>query len=146
VAIVLSAVLTLAVTALADAILGVLGWDAAARVVGRVIGVLVAFTVDAGMFLLVVRVLAGIRPPRRDLLQGALLAGVGMGALRLLGTSVVAGAAGRNALLASFTVLVTLLLWINLLARIVLVAAAWTADPPLPEPDADRPAVPTVTT
>jgi membrane protein len=137
VAILLSAVLTLAVTALADAILGALGWDAAARVVGRVIGVLVAFALDVGMFVLVVRVLADLHPPRRDLLRGALLAGVGMGVVRLLGTSVVAGAAGRNALLASFTVLVTLLVWINLLARIVLVAAAWTADPPLPDPDAD---------
>jgi membrane protein len=141
VAILLSAVLTLAVTALADAILGALGWDEASRVVGRVLGVLVALVVDAGMFVLIVRVLAGMKPPRRDLLRGALLAAVGMGVLRLLGTSVVAGSAGRNALLASFTVLVTLLVWINLLARIVLVAAAWTADPPLPEPAEDQPAV-----
>jgi membrane protein len=37
-------------------------------------------------------------------------------------------------LLASFGVLVTLLVWINLIARIVLLAAAWTADPPLEEP------------
>jgi membrane protein len=147
VAILASAVLTLAVTALSDAILGALGWDAAARVVGRVIGVVVAFVTDAGMFVLVVRVLAGIHPPRRDLLEGAGLAGIGMGVVRVLGTSVVAGSAGRNALLASFTVLVTLLVWINLLARIVLVAAAWTADPPLPDadppPDApDAPVVP----
>jgi membrane protein len=32
--------------------------------------------------------------------------------------------------LASFAVIVTLLVWINLIARIVLLAAAWTADPP----------------
>ena len=86
--------------------------------------------------MLVVEVLAAVHPPRRDLVSGAVIAAVGMGVLRLLGTSVVAGSAGRNALLASFTVLITLLLWINLLARIMLLAAAWTADPPLPETEA----------
>ena len=134
-AILLSAVLSLVLTALTGAILGALGWDEATRVVGRVVGVLVSFVVDAAMFVLIVRVLAGVTPPRRDLLQGALGAGVGMGALRLLGTSVVAGSAGSDAVLAGFTVLVTLLLWINLLARVVLLAAAWTADPPMPEDD-----------
>jgi membrane protein len=137
VAVLLSAVLTLAVTSLADLLLGALGWGDATRVVGRVLGIAVALVVDAGMFVLVLRVLAGLHPPRRDVLSGAVLAGVGMGAVRLLGTSVVAGSADRNALLASFTVLVTLLVWINLLARIVLLAAAWTADPPLPETDGE---------
>lgn len=144
VAILASAVLTLVVTSLSGAILGVLGLSEATRVVGRVLGVLVAFVVDAGMFVLVLKVLAGVHPPRRDLLGGAMIAGVGMGVVRILGTSVVAGSAGRNALLASFTVIVTLLVWINLLARIVLLAAAWTANPPLPDPDgdADAPAAP----
>jgi membrane protein len=41
--------------------------------------------------------------------------------------------------LASFAVIVVLLLWLNLVARIVLLAAAWTADPQ-PEPAADDPA------
>ena len=138
VAILVSAVLTLAVTSLADTLLGVLGWGDATRVVGRVLGVLVAFVVDAAMFVLVLEVLAGVHPPRRDLLGGALVAATGMGVVRLLGTSVVAGSANRNALLASFTVLVTLLVWINLLARIVLLAAAWTADPPRPETEGDQ--------
>ena len=59
----------------------------------------------------------------------------GNAALRLLGTSVVAGSAESNAVLAGFTVLVSLLVWINLLAPVVLLAAAWTADPPMPEDD-----------
>lgn len=134
-AILLSAVLSLVLTSLTGAILGALGWDEATRVVGAVVGVLVSFAVDAAMFVLIVRVLAGVSPPRRDLLQGAVGAAVGMGGLRLLGTSVVAGSAQSNAVLAGFTVLVTLLVWINLLARVVLLAAAWTADPPMPEDD-----------
>ena len=100
---------------------------------GRVLGVAVALVMDAVLFVLIVRALANVHPPRRDMVGGALIAAVGVGAVRLAGTSVVAGSADRNALLASFTVLVTLLVWINLLARIVLLAAAWTADPPLPE-------------
>ena len=36
----------------------------------------------------------------------------------------------KNPLFTSVAVLVTLLVWVNLIARIVLLAAAWTADPP----------------
>jgi membrane protein len=138
-AILLSAVLSIATSTAADWLLGLIGLDGSsfAAVVARVAGILVAFLVDAATFLLVVVVLGGLRPPWRDLRQGALIAGVGLGVVRVLGTSVVAGSAGSNAVLASFTVLVTLLVWINLIARIVLLAAAWTADPPLvgPAPD-----------
>lgn len=45
----------------------------------------------------------------------------------------VAGSATKNPVLASFAVVVTLLVWVNLIARIVLLAAAWTANPP-PQP------------
>lgn len=133
-AVLLSAVLGVVVTTAADWLLGAVGWDEAAGVVLRVMGVLVAFVVDALVFVMVVRVLAAQSPPRRDLLGGAALAGLGLGVVRLLGTSVVAGSVQRNPVLASFAVVVVLLLWINLIARIVLLAAAWTADPPAPAP------------
>jgi membrane protein len=55
--------------------------------------------------------------------------------VRVLGTSVVAGSASSNPILTSFAVIVTLLVWMNLIARIVLLAAAWTADPPGPDQD-----------
>jgi membrane protein len=44
--------------------------------------------------------------------------------------------------LASFAAVVTLLVWINLIARIVLLAAAWTADPPALPPAPKREAKP----
>ncbi|AEE46998.1 YihY/virulence factor BrkB family protein [Cellulomonas fimi] len=130
-AVLLSAVLTTAATAAARWLTGLLGWTAGP---GTVVAALVSFVVDAGMFLLVVWFLAGQRPAWRDLRGGALIAATGMGAVRLLGTSVVASSATRNPLLASFAVVVTLLVWVNLLARIVLLAAAWTADPPQEKP------------
>ncbi|MDQ0424352.1 YihY/virulence factor BrkB family protein [Cellulomonas iranensis] len=137
-AVLVSALLGLAVTTAADWLMGTLGWSDGTGLVVRVLGVLVAFVVDAGVFVMVVRVLAGQHPPRRDLLGGAVIAGVGLGVVRVLGTSVVAGSVDRNPVLASFAVIVVLLLWINLIARIVLLAAAWTADPPQAEPSGDR--------
>ena len=136
-AVLLSAVLGLAVTAVADRVLDVFGIADTSGVVLRVVGVLVAFVVDALVFVMVVRVLAGQDPPRRDLLGGAAIAATGLGVVRLLGTSVVAGSVQRNPVLASFAIVVVLLLWINLIARIVLLAAAWTANPPAPDPEDD---------
>jgi membrane protein len=129
-AVLVSAVLGIAVTAAAGWMLRLVGLGGGAGVVTSVLGVLIAFVVDAATFVLVVRVLAHVHPAWPDLCQGALIAAVGVGIVRLLGTSVVAGSARHNAVLASFAVIVTLLVWINLIARIVLLAAAWTADPP----------------
>nr|WP_242511700.1 YihY/virulence factor BrkB family protein [Cellulomonas sp. HLT2-17] len=131
-AVLISAVLSLVVTTAASWLLELVGLSQAAGAVVRILGIVVAFVVDAGIFALIVVVLAGLHPPTRDLRRGAAIAAVGIGAVRVLGTSVVAGSAGDNALLASFAVLVTLLIWINLIARIVLLAAAWTANPPHP--------------
>lgn len=136
VAALVSAVLGIGVTAAAGWLLDAVGLSAATAVAVRVLGVAVAFVVDAAVFVMVVRVLAGQHPARRDLLGGAAIAAGGLGVVRLLGTSVVAGSVGTNPVLASFAVVVVLLLWINLIARIVLLAAAWTADPPLPAVDA----------
>jgi len=133
-AVLLSAVLTTAVGAAAQWLLQVVGWTGASGVAVRAVGIGVTFVVDVATFLLVVKVLAGKDPPWRDLWLGSFIAAAGIGVVRLLGTSVVAGSASRNPLLASFGVLVTLLVWINLIARIVLLAAAWTADPPYEEP------------
>ncbi len=120
VAVVVSAVLS-------SAVAGLLG--GAAQGLVSVAGVVVAFVVDTATFLFAVRVLAGARPARRDLLWGAVIAAVGLGAIRLVGATLVAGAAS-NPLLASFAAVVVLLAWVNLVARVLLLAAAWTADPP----------------
>lgn len=114
---------------LSSAAVGWLGGTAPRVLVGLATGA-VALVVDTLTFVLAVRVLARARPPRRDLLWGAVIAGVGLGAVRLVGTSLVAGAASANPLLASFAAVVVLLAWVNLVARVTLLAAAWTADPP----------------
>lgn len=136
-AVLVSAVLTTGVAGAVQWLLRALGWSGATGVVVGVAGALVAFVVDAAVFVLVVRVLAGVHPPRRDLLRGAAISAVGVGVVRALGTSVVAGSVTENPLLASFAVIVTLLVWVNLIARIVLLSAAWTADPPQAAPAGD---------
>lgn len=148
-AVLLSAVLSIGVTTVAGWLLGAIGFEGSGRALLQALGIAVAFLVDVGTFLLVVWVLAGERPPWRDLFHGALLAATGIGVIRYLGTSVVAGSITRNPVLASFAVVVTLLIWVNLISRIVLLAAAWTADPPLVEDEsaddaetAEEPAVP----
>lgn len=133
-AVLVSAVLTLGLTSAVHWLLSAVGLGPGAGWVVQGVGVLVSFVVDAVMFALILVVLAGVHPPRRELRRGAVIAGVGLGAVRLLGTSVVAGSTGKNALLASFAVVATLLIWVNLVSRIVLLAAAWVADPPLVAP------------
>jgi membrane protein len=44
--------------------------------------------------------------------------------LKVLGTALL-GAAGANPLLASFVVIIGLLIWFNLVCQVILVAAAW---------------------
>ncbi|MGN8246814.1 YihY/virulence factor BrkB family protein [Cellulomonas soli] len=133
VVVLVSAVLSQALTGTSQWVLGLLGIDDTGGALLVASGAAVSFVLDAAVFVLVVTVLAGARPARRDLVLGAVMAAAGLGAVRLLGTSVVAGSVTGNALLGSFAVLVTLLAWINLVARMVLLAAAWTADPPGPE-------------
>ena len=130
-AVLLSALVTTGVASTATWILDSLGWGSSATVVLRALAILVTFVIDAAIFLLLVRVLADQAPPWRELRRGAIIAGVGIGVVRLLGTEVVAASVSRNPLFGSVAVIVTLLVWINLIARIVLLAAAWTADPPL---------------
>lgn len=125
-----SAVATIAVSAVGRWMSGQLVggelWSALIPVGSILVGVLV----DAGMFVLLMRVLAGLKMPRKDLFAGAAVAAAGLGLLRVLGTSVVAGSATSNPLFASATVIITILVWINTSARIILIAAAFAADPP----------------
>lgn len=90
-----------------------------------------SFVVDWLVYLMLLRFTAGIRAPRKDLFLGAAIGAIASGILRVLGTSAV-GSVSDNPMLAGFAALITLLLWVNLAARIVLFVAAFTANPPAP--------------
>ncbi|NMR28080.1 YihY/virulence factor BrkB family protein, partial [Pseudoalteromonas sp. NEC-BIFX-2020_015] len=69
-AVLLSTIVTLAVTAASDWLLRLLGLEAVRGAVSWAVGAGVALAVDAGMFVLVVVVLAGVHPGRREPPEG----------------------------------------------------------------------------
>lgn len=133
-------------TAALGIVVGTAGEDAAAavglddnpvvKVLLRALGYLVALGVDFLVVIFLIRGLAGARPPRRDLLIGAFVVAVAAAVIRFFGTALV-GSVRDNALLASAAAIVTLLLWVNLIVRVLLMVCAWTANPPAP-PDPDH--------
>jgi membrane protein len=90
-------------------------------------GVLVGVAADTGLMILLLRFLSGVPLPPRDLLQGAFLGGVGFTVLKLLGARLISGTMS-NPLFASIALVVGLLVWLNLIARLTLLSAAWAAN------------------
>jgi membrane protein len=95
-------------------------------IVGRIITLGVMFLLDAVVLALLYRVLAGVRIPLGRLRQGALIGAVALGALKVLGNSLLGGASS-NPLLAGFAVFLGLLIWFNLVCQVVLASSAWVA-------------------
>lgn len=103
----------------------------------RVLVLAGAALIDAGVFWMLVRFIAAVKVPKADLLKGLVVFALGAGILRWAGTSLVASVSD-NPLLASAAALVTLLLWVNLLARVTLMVCAFMANPPRPAIPANR--------
>jgi membrane protein len=105
---------------------------AAAGVV-KVLGIVVSVGVDLVLYGWLFGVLAQPGPQRRPVRSGALVAAVGFEVLQLAGASYLHHTTG-NAIYGSFAVLIGLLVWINLVCRFTLYAAAWTCTS-WPEPE-----------
>lgn len=99
---------------------------AGAGTVLRLASLVVALATDMLVFLVLFSRLSGTRAPWRRLLKGALFGAVGFEILKLVGTYLIARTT-RNPVYASFAVIVGLVVWINLVSRFTLFAAAWTA-------------------
>jgi membrane protein len=63
---------------------------------------------------------------RQGFLEGTALAGIGTTILQIFSTELLANA-GRNPILASFAIIIGLLIWFNLVSQVYLVSAAWAA-------------------
>lgn len=125
VGIALSAVLTGVVGGLAAQLaewvgMGEGGW--LVTVVGLVLGVLF----DLGLLVLLLRVLSGVPLPWSAVRGGALVGAVLLTVLKYFGGLLIARATG-NPLLGAVAVAVGLLFWLNLMSRVTLFAAAWSA-------------------
>lgn len=125
-----AAAVGVAVSTAAPWLLDQVGLGGASRSVVRALGLVVGVLVDAAVVAGVVRYVAGVRVPRRELLVAAVTVGVATGLLRWAGSSVIVESASRNALLAGFAVLVSVLILVNLVARVLLLSCAWAAEAP----------------
>ena len=96
-------------------------------VVVTMAGLAVSLVADTALMVLLLRVLSGVRVPWRDLFHGALVGGVGFSLLKLSAAALLPRVT-TNPLFASIAVVVGLLFWLNLIARLTLISAAWAAN------------------
>lgn len=122
-------ILTLAHTVIGTRVFSAIGLESTlASVMIRIGSFLISAAIDGLILWILIRFVALVRAPKTDIWWG--LAGFGIVAslIRSLGTSAVGSV--NNPLLASFAAIATLLLWINLLSRVMLIACTFIANPP----------------
>lgn len=126
---VVSALLTIISTQALTLLLTVLGLSADSfwtGAVARFSGLLVSVALNIFTLGVMFRVMARVAIPWRNLFFGVLLGSLVLAGLSALG-GLLLGGATRNPLLATFAVFVGLLLWFNLMSRVILLAASWIA-------------------
>ncbi|MGZ4625733.1 MAG: YihY/virulence factor BrkB family protein [Kineosporiaceae bacterium] len=92
----------------------------------NVLSQLALVVVDSVLFTLAFARLNGAGVPVRDVVGGGVLAGVGFAGMKLFASELLR-TVSHNRFLATFGVVVGLLVWMNIAARLILVAAAWSA-------------------
>lgn len=125
----LAAALTVVTDIAGEAIFDAIGWSGTGpRLAATAMSYTVQVLVYAAATWLLIRLVAGVRVPRRELLWGLAATGAFSLVLRIIGTS--AAVSVKGPLLTTATALVTLVLWLNLQVRLVLTMCAWMANPP----------------
>lgn len=92
----------------------------------RLIGLLIVLVIDTVTLATLFRVLSRVHIPIRRLVAGSIIGAVALGVLKVL-AGVILGGAGRNPLLATFAVIIGLMIWFNLMSTVTLLAASWIA-------------------
>ncbi len=129
-AVLVSSLLSVAGTQATGALLDLIGVGSdsvAGTIVGRGVTVLVMLALDSAVLGLLYRVLTGLKIPGRHLRTGTLLGAVGLVVLQVLGSALIGNAGSSNPLLASFGVILGLLVFFNLICQVVLIGASWIA-------------------
>jgi membrane protein len=103
----------------------------AAEVFLKVLGIALAMVVDTALFLYLFLRLAKVRTPVRQLIKGAVFGAVGFAVLKLVGGFYVQHTTTKGqATYGTFAVVVGLLLFLNLVSRLVLLACAFVVTAP----------------
>ena len=92
-----------------------------------VVGLVVGFVVDVSVMVLLLRVLSGVPLPWQDVREGALVGGIGLSVVKIFGVQLI-GNATKNPLFGPIVLVIGLLFWLNLIAKIILLAASWAAN------------------
>jgi membrane protein len=125
-AIAVSAILTSVIGGLAERVAGWVCLDGNGLLIGAV-GLLLGVAFDFVILVVLLRLLSGVPLPMHNVRQGALLGAVILTVLKLFGGFLI-GRASANPLLGAVAVAVGLLFWLNLMSKVVLLSAAWSAD------------------
>ncbi|MGI8537441.1 MAG: YihY/virulence factor BrkB family protein [Mycobacteriales bacterium] len=97
--------------------------------VAKLVGVLLGLLTSTGLFLFLFYRLPKVQTPFRRVVKGALLAGALFEVLKRVG-AVYIERTTENPLYGAFAVIVGLLVWINIVSRVLLLCAAWTVTGP----------------
>ncbi|MGB9376773.1 MAG: YihY/virulence factor BrkB family protein, partial [Mycobacteriales bacterium] len=126
-----SIAVTAAVTAASSYVLRKFGLDESlpAKVVAQVLGVALALVTSTGLFLYLFTRLPRLHTPWRRVVRGAILAAALFECLKLVGSFYVQRTTS-NPVYGTAAIAVGLLVWINLVSRIMLMCAAWTVTAP----------------
>jgi membrane protein len=127
-AIVVSLGLTVIGTSLTDQILNALALDGlpGSHALLKVLGIAIAVIGDMAIFWWLLIRLPQIEVPQRIAVKGALLASAGFEVLKIAGTYTIAHTA-NSPTAGPFAGIIAVLIWIQLVARYMLFACAWTA-------------------
>lgn len=121
-----SAAVTIVAGGVAQTVSEAVGLGSQPWVLG-VAGFLVGVVLDTALVAVMLRLLSGVAIPWPALRSGALFGGIALTVLKVAGSRLIAGTM-HNPLFKSIALVVGLLVWLNLISRVVLVAAAWAAN------------------
>jgi membrane protein len=126
---IISAALSVAGSAATGFLLGLIGvspHSAIGIVVGKVVTIALSVLIDLVILGGLFRVLSGVKIPLRRLVGGVVVGSIALAALTVLGGSLL-GVSKNNPLLASFAVILGLLIFFNFVCQIILISAAWVS-------------------
>ena len=96
------------------------------NIAGKSVTIALSFVLDAVILGALFRVLSGVRISWRRLFGGVVVGAIALGALKVVGGSLL-GVSKSNPLLASFAVILGLLIFFNFVCQVILLSASWVS-------------------
>lgn len=124
--IVVSAVVTTVANAVASGVAHTIGLGGQGWIL-TLVGIVISAALDAFLVALILRLLSGVDLPWPGLRNGAIVGGIGLTVIKVLGTRLIAGTTS-DPIYGTIALTVGLLVWLNFISRIVLIAAAVAAN------------------